>query len=1138
MADSRSHTYAMDLERIKQNFRLRSGRSHRPKKTASGPVTAPSSARQVPQKTELANGILTPSPQPQPKSSSPEVVKGTEHSNIRVQNSEEPRVSEQPTSDGRQINSSQGAEEDCRSSLPHAVTAIPRHVNTREDSELRGATSKPSRRTTEPMHDVDSSLSEADDFDLNPPKPRPKAPSLETLAELLFSAGHLNFLLHSPPDLARFSAFLQKYIPHHYPLLSQYLETQKAIKAIEYANALAEGLQPRDTGLNTTLATRHKAAILDADFESISSASFKALVGEALPAFVTYSLIKTVSECLTDEIIGRNAAIMRAFVGGLSEVFCLTDPNQPDNPIIYASEEFYRLTRYGPEDVINSNCRFLQGRKTNPDSPKRLKAAIVKGEEVYETLLNYRRDGKPFVNLLMIAPLHDKNGKIKYHIGAQIDVTGLVQGNRALESFQRFLSRRAELQSTQQRQSLRRGLDGERQRKSYALEKLRELSEMFDLEESAVVQAGSRASSLNYDDDEDMRSIGSIERTARRVFDDSDGSTVDDEQRDDQRWELGQAGDGRLSGKLPGVYDSFMLLRPAPSLRIVFVSPRLRKIGSVLQTPFMSHVAAPSGTLTGLTESLKAGVPVSAKIHFMPQRGENRDGTILRNGTRHEDGHNGKAVWVSMTPLLGADDRVGVWMCLVVEKSKIGPPRRLPDPHTVKQAEKVLPSVENQPSQGAQRARGRPQTDTAPGQPSHMEDKSQPRNRAAMRDRAQPLYLASADDDLPIRPVRVDSSTVIKKGAPENIHKEGPEKEVEATKVVRQMGSVYFDAEGDQGFDKRRTEHDSNPSQTMPDEQLQSHRKLEHLNDLRVVLPPVEEYEVPPKNRRAYSVQVPGLGTQQASLTPTDEYITTRSPRMEPEWTHHRVMVEEDSDVPAESGTHGTRETAEPDSPRGRLRVRSRSDTPSPVWSPASDLSPSVPSSAQMGEDDDFALDVEPDTPRRETRRTSIDAEKGDEQVEKDVRRNQENSSGSPDTLRDIPRNRDKPHQDHDRDSAISMDSPGQIRGQSPNAHLQGIPPSATPLGQPQPEEPRVEVEESPDVTHEQDIETWVAEGRPASSHQNSSMRMDYLRAGSGRWPRPPKIDKDTMAEARAKGISEDGMTNVDWCARSPYSVD
>ena len=646
----------MDLERIKQNLRLRSGRTRKPKKKQ-----APIQVSQQP-KTGLPNGVATSDPSP-PKSTQP---KEAEDQGENQDQKEIPRGL--PNLEAEDISTN-------RPEPPHAATGSNRDSPEQGPPNRYGHSSieKPKRRPSHAppapprtMAEPYTSNSDTDeaDYDLRPPAARPQPPSLEATSELLFSPGHLNSLLQEPQSVAKFTAFLSKYKPEFQPLILRYLGTQKAIKAVQYANAIAEGAASEEGAASNAPSA---AATLNKAFEEASTSSFKSLVGTALPMYITYCLVKIVTECLINEITGRQTPSMRNLVGGLSEVFCITDPKQEDNPIIYASEEFYRLTGYSTDDVIGHNCRFLQGAKTNRDSPRRLRENIEKGEEHCETLLNYRRDGRPFINLLMIAPLHDNKGKVKYHIGAQADVTGLVEGGRCLDDFERYLQ-------LKQNDRGRRKDPGpyESKQRNKALQKLQELSEMFDLEESAVVQSHSRASSLNRDDD--IRSVGSSERRQRRVFVDPDQSDEDDDggqKQSDETWNLGQSGPLGLSGKLPGIYDSYMLIRAGPSLRIIFVSPKLRKIGNVVQRPFLAHVAAPASTVAGLKESFSSGVPVSAKINFMPKAGEQRDGTKTLPGTKLEDGKYGKTCWISATPMLGSDDRVGVWMIVIVEKSKV-----------------------------------------------------------------------------------------------------------------------------------------------------------------------------------------------------------------------------------------------------------------------------------------------------------------------------------------------------------------------------------------------------------------------------------------------------------------------------------
>jgi PAS domain S-box-containing protein len=525
---------------------------------------------------------------------------------------------------------------------------------------------KPSS-TDKAMADTIPSSGE-EDFDLRPPQRKPRSTSLETLSELLFSEGYLSTLTSDPQLLARFTAFLKRYKPEASHLVIRYLETQKVIKAIEYGNAVAATLVNDNEGKENSC----PAAQLSSAFLESSRDAFSTLVTTALPAWVTYSLVKTATACLTAEITSHSTPLTRDLVGGLSEVFCLTDPTQEDNPIVYSSEEFYRLTGYDKDSVIGQNCRFLQGPKTKRESVQRLRKAINGGEEICETLLNYRRDGKPFVNVLMLAPLLDDKGKVKYYLGAQVDASRLVEGGRGVDGYERFLVKR-EMESE-------RGRKKETNKKQMALAKLRDLSMTFDLEESAVVQSNSRSSSMTRGEDREG-SVASTDRprTGRRVLRDEDeksGSEAEDDDKDNPAWKLSH---DKPSGGLPGVYKKYLLLRPYPSLRIIFVSQAVRRMGRLQQRPFLAHVAAPSSTLSGLRGSLESGEPVTAKIAIMAQAGKARDGTVAgrwgRRGKEDNGGEDpgklGKPCWISATPLLDSDNNVGVWMVVIVDKTDV-----------------------------------------------------------------------------------------------------------------------------------------------------------------------------------------------------------------------------------------------------------------------------------------------------------------------------------------------------------------------------------------------------------------------------------------------------------------------------------
>ena len=79
--------------------------------------------------------------------------------------------------------------------------------------------------------------------------------------------------------------------------------------------------------------------------------------------------------------------------------------SKADNPIVFASDGFIKVTGYSRTDIIPRNCRFLQGRYTDQSASRRIKEAIEAKKESVELLLNYRKTGEPFWNLLYVGML-------------------------------------------------------------------------------------------------------------------------------------------------------------------------------------------------------------------------------------------------------------------------------------------------------------------------------------------------------------------------------------------------------------------------------------------------------------------------------------------------------------------------------------------------------------------------------------------------------------------------------------------------------------------------------------------------------------------------------------------------------------
>ncbi|MBD2102765.1 PAS domain S-box protein [Leptolyngbya sp. FACHB-261] len=110
-------------------------------------------------------------------------------------------------------------------------------------------------------------------------------------------------------------------------------------------------------------------------------------------------------------------------LASVSDGVLITDPNQPDNPVIYANSAFLRTTGYEPEEILGRNCRFLQGTDTDPEVVAQIGRAIAEQREIRAVLLNYRKDGESFWSELRISPVFSEAGHCLYFVGIQTDIT-------------------------------------------------------------------------------------------------------------------------------------------------------------------------------------------------------------------------------------------------------------------------------------------------------------------------------------------------------------------------------------------------------------------------------------------------------------------------------------------------------------------------------------------------------------------------------------------------------------------------------------------------------------------------------------------------------------------------------------------
>jgi hypothetical protein len=100
----------------------------------------------------------------------------------------------------------------------------------------------------------------------------------------------------------------------------------------------------------------------------------------------------------------------------------ISNPRRPDNPIVAANSAFCALTGYSEGEIVGRNCRFLAGPDTEPWLTERIRQALRDLRPSLTEILNYRKDGAPFRNAVLIAPLFGADGEVAWFLGSQVEV--------------------------------------------------------------------------------------------------------------------------------------------------------------------------------------------------------------------------------------------------------------------------------------------------------------------------------------------------------------------------------------------------------------------------------------------------------------------------------------------------------------------------------------------------------------------------------------------------------------------------------------------------------------------------------------------------------------------------------------------
>lgn len=129
----------------------------------------------------------------------------------------------------------------------------------------------------------------------------------------------------------------------------------------------------------------------------------------------------------------------------------LSNPRLPDNPIVSCNQAFMDLTGYDDAEIIGRNCRFLAGPATEPWLTETIRTGVRERQSVLVEILNYKKNGSPFRNAVLVAPMFDEDGELEFFLGSQVElqddapVSSMARRERATQLVRSLTDRQREV---------------------------------------------------------------------------------------------------------------------------------------------------------------------------------------------------------------------------------------------------------------------------------------------------------------------------------------------------------------------------------------------------------------------------------------------------------------------------------------------------------------------------------------------------------------------------------------------------------------------------------------------------------------------------------------------------------------------
>jgi len=95
--------------------------------------------------------------------------------------------------------------------------------------------------------------------------------------------------------------------------------------------------------------------------------------------------------------------------------------------IVWVNRGFTRMTGYGFREVVGKHPNLLQGALTDPLVKRKIRRSLNQTQPYSGTILNYRKDGSPYLCHVRIQPLYNLSNEVVNYLAIENEVKNKLQ---------------------------------------------------------------------------------------------------------------------------------------------------------------------------------------------------------------------------------------------------------------------------------------------------------------------------------------------------------------------------------------------------------------------------------------------------------------------------------------------------------------------------------------------------------------------------------------------------------------------------------------------------------------------------------------------------------------------------------------